>query len=258
MKFITVKKRSLIYAAIAFALFIGSVIGLTVTDSAKVFNNESPRSRPIYSVDRQENVVALTFDASFSAENTQGILDALNAHDANATFFVTGVWASRHTEQMQALNDSGRVEIGTHSNTHPHLSRQSARQVELELSTSVSVINDITGKEVELFRAPFGEYSDTILNTAQNLNLIPIHYDIDSQDWQDTASYDITNRVLQNTQNGSIVLLHNDGRNTLDALNGIIVGLKNRGFKFMTVGEMILRENYTINSNGRQVSTIIN
>ena len=151
------------------------------------------------------------------------------------------------------LGDSGRVEIGAHSNTHPHMPKLSRNQIELELTASVNIIEKCTEKKVELFRPPFGDYNDTLLEEAEKLGLYTIQWDVDTLDWKDLSAQAIAERVLNNVKNGSIVLMHNDGKNTVQALPLIIEGLKNKGYSFKTIGELIYRDNYEIDHTGRQI-----
>ena len=145
------------------------------------------------------------------------------------------------------------MEIGTHSNTHPDMAKMSAQDIKLELETSMSLIHDVTGKSVELFRPPFGSYSDTLISTAEALGLYTIQWDVDTLDWKGLSAGDIATRVLDRVQCGSIVLMHNDGEHTLEALPLVLEGLKNKGFTCVTIGDLIYRENYTIDHTGRQI-----
>lgn len=254
MKFILAKKKNIVLFGIAAVMTALVVLGISLSGAAQVWGGQSTRKLPIYCVDKgEEKVVAISFDACWGNEKTAGILETLIKHDVKANYFVVGSWAEQYSEDLKKLADSGRVEIGTHSNTHPHMPKLSAKQMELELTTSNAIIENITGKKVELFRAPFGDYSDAMLKTAESLGLFTIQWDVDSLDWKDLSAGEITNRILNGVKPGSIVLMHNDGKNTLAALPAIIEGLKNKGYSFATIGELIMREDYTIDHTGRQI-----
>ena len=132
------------------------------------------------------------------------------------------------------------------------MSKLSTSKMELELTTSKELIEGITGRKVELFRPPFGDYSDALLNTAKANGLYTIQWDVDSLDWKDLSKEEITARIVGNCRNGSIVLMHNDGKHTLEALPAVIDGLRAKGFTFKTVGELIYRDGYRIDHTGRQ------
>lgn len=254
MKFVLVKKKTLFKVVSLFMVLAVAILGVTITGASAVYNGQTVRKIPIYCVDTEEKVVALSFDASWGADKTMAILDVLKEHDVSANYFVIGSWAEKYSIELKALADSGRVEIGTHSNTHPHMTLLTESQMELELSASVDIIKGITGQEnVDLFRAPFGEYSDKLLGVTESMGLYTIQWDVDTLDWMDISSYEINERVLSRVTNGSIVLMHNDGKNTLEALPSMILGLKNKGYKIVTIGELIYRDNYTIDHTGKQI-----
>ena len=231
MRFLVIKRRAIIIAVIAATVFALALTGVYYTGAAAIYNNVSPKKVPIYSVETDEKAVALTFDAAWGADKTLGILETLEEKDACATFFLVGFWAEKYEKELKTLAESERIEIGTHSATHPYMSKLSKSQMSLELSTSKSLIEKISGRKVELFRPPYG----------------------DSLDWKNLSKEQIASRVVGNCRNGSIVLMHNDGKHTLEALPAIIDGLRAKGYKFKTVGQLIYKDNYTIDHTGRQI-----
>ena len=160
-------------------------------------------------------------------------------------------WAEKYPEYVAKIDDAGH-EIGTHSSTHSYMSKQNAEEIRLELKTSSDAINKVTGKEVELFRPPYGDYDDNLIRTASEEGYYTIQWDVDSLDWKDLSATDIAMRVINGAKNGSIILMHNNGLHTAEAVPIIIETLKNKGFTFVPIGELILRDNYTIAPDGRQ------
>lgn len=253
MKFIVTGKRAVLGVILTVALLIAAIAAVSVSDSASVYLGKSPRRLPIYSVGREDKVVSLSFDAAWGADKTLGILSVLEEYDAQANFFAVGMWAEKYGDELKKLADSGRMEIGTHSNTHPDMGKMSAYDVRLELETSMNIIESVTGTRPELFRPPFGSYSDTLISTAEELGLYTIQWDVDTLDWKGLSASEIAGRVLNNVENGSIVLMHNNGEHTLEALPLILDGLKNKGFTCVKIGDLIYRENYTIDHTGKQI-----
>ena len=253
MKFVLLRKTSLLKIAATAAVLALLVTGVALSGSAAVFAGTTVRKLPIYCVDTDEKAVALTFDAAWGADKTKSLLDTLEKYDAKANFFVVGFWAEKYKDELKMLADSGRVEIGTHSNTHPHMPKLSKSQMALELSTSCNIIESVTGKRPELFRPPYGDYSDAMLSVCEEEKLFAIQWDVDSLDWKNLSKEQIASRVVGNCRNGSIVLMHNDGKHTLEALPAIIDGLRAKGYKFKTVGQLIYKDNYTIDHTGRQI-----
>jgi len=252
MKFVLIKKRTLFKATILGMALLGVLLGVHFSGAAAVFNNTSVRNHPIYSVATQEQKVAISFDVAYGARHTQSILDVLATHEVKATFFITGAWAERNVEEMQAVIKSERVEVGSLSNTHPHMTRLTNRQMQTELSSSLEALQAVVGARPNLFRAPFGEYSNSLLSTAGSLNLTTIQWSVDGLDHQNLSSYDITNRVLAQSSAGSIIRLSGDGQHTAGALGAIIQGLQNRNLTIVPVGQLIFTDNYTIDHSGKQ------
>lgn len=253
MKFVVIKK-SFIVKCLIVNLFIAIITATCYfTGSAEVWQNKTTRKLPIYSVGTEEKVVALSFDAAWGADNTLKILDILTEYDIKANFFAVGFWVEKYGDKLKTLSDSGRVEIGTHSNTHPHMPKLNRDNIRRELQASSSLIENVTGKKPDLFRAPYGDYNDTLLTVAEEEGLYTIQWDVDSLDWKDLSANDIAVRILKGVKNGSIVLMHNDGKHTVEALPLIIEGLINKGYTFKTIGEMIYRDNYTISHDGTQI-----
>ena len=226
-------------------------ISVRFTGAYAVYFNTTPRLVPIYSVEREDNVVSITFDCAWGTEHTDEILSALKASNVRATFFMVEFWTEKYPEFVKKIDEAG-CEIGTHSSTHSYMSKQNAEEIKLELTTSSEAIKNITGKDIELFRPPFGDYDDLLVKTATELGYYTIQWDVDSLDWKDLSATDIAMRVINGVQNGSIILMHNNGLHTAESLPIILETLKNRGYSFVPVGELIFRENYTIDGTGRQ------
>ena len=132
----------------------------------------------------------------------------------------------------------------------------SKTQMQLELQTSINILHNITGKKPKVFRPPFGAYNNALIETAESLGLKTIQWDVDSLDWKDYTAQQIAQRVISKTKKGSIILMHNNGQNTPKALRLIILGLKNKGFEFVCVSELIYHDNYYIDHTGRQIKNI--
>jgi len=252
MHFITIKMKSLkilLAVIITVVLLSLSVNGNSV---ASVYFGNNLRLIPIYNVKTDEKVVAISFDAAWGADKTEEIMKILKEYDADATFFLVGFWVENYPEIAKKIAENG-FEIGTHSNTHPDMAKLSSEQIKLELSSSVETITKTTGKEVKLFRPPFGSYNDTLINTAKELNLTTIQWDVDSLDWKGISAVDITTRILNKVYNGSIILCHNNSDNILEALPMTLDRLIKRGYKIKCIGDIIYQDNFTINHAGTQI-----
>lgn len=251
MHFYVIKSRTLkIFVAMVLVAVLLSV-SINGTTSAQVYFGYSTRKVPIYNVETEEKQVAISFDAAWGADKTQGIIDILEEFDCSATFFLVGFWVDDYTDMVKAIDDAG-LEIGTHSNTHPDMVKLDKATMKSELETSISKIKAVTGKDVSLFRAPFGSYNNDLLDTAESLNLKTIQWDVDSLDWKGLSASEIANRVLGRVKNGSIILMHNNSDNVLDGLRLILNKLKIQGYKVTSISELIYQDDYTIDRNGVQ------
>ena len=209
------------------------------------------RSLPIYSVETQEKKLAISFDCAWGVEYTDTLLDIMAKNDVKCTFFAVEFWVERYPEYVEKIVAAGH-EIGTHSRTHPYMSKLSQTQMRDELTTSSAAIERLTGQKVTLFRPPYGDYNNLLIDTCRDMGLYPIQWDVDSLDWKNLSATEIAMRIINGAKNGSIILCHNNGLHTAEALPLIFSTLKNRGYTFVPIGELIYRENYTIDYNGRQ------
>ena len=252
MKLAITSKRIVAAVVLTVILITAAIAAVTVTDSACLYLGYSPRLIPIYSVDREEKVVALTFDAAWGADRTPDILQTVEEYDVCATFFSVGMWAEKYPDQLKALHDSGRFEIGTHSNTHPDMGGMSAQDIRNELGVSCDIIEKVTGERPELFRPPYGSYSDVLINTASSLGLTTIQWDVDSLDWKGLSAEEILTRIKNSVKNGSIILCHNNSDHILEALPLIISYLKSEGYSMVKISDLVYNDNYIIDNNGLQ------
>ena len=246
MKCLVITKKQLMLA-------ICMVLALTITviGSVSVFAN-SDRLLPIYCVETEKKQVAISFDAAWGNDDTETLIEILKEYDVPATFFVVGAWVDKYPESVKALSDAGH-QIQNHSNTHPYMSTLSTAQMTNELSACNKKIEEVTGKCPTLFRPPYGDYSNPVIETVGNNKMYTIQWSIDSLDWKDTATPDsICQRVISKAHPGGIVLFHNDADHTPAALPTILKTLKDDGYEFVFISDLILKDNYEIKHDGTQ------
>lgn len=255
MNFVVLSKKKLITALCVFLSAAVLFLSLDVTGAYQVFYGGTLRKLPIYCVKTEEKKVAISFDCAWGTDYTDALLDVMKKEDVKCTFFMVEFWTEKYPEFVKKIDANGH-EIGTHSATHPHMNKLSKEAVVKELTTSSQAITNITGKKVEVFRPPYGEYNDNLIDTASELGLYSIQWDVDSLDWKNLSAKEIENRVLGRVKNGSIVLFHNNGLHTAEALPNIIATLKNEGYVFVPIGELIYRGDYRISADGTQMSNV--
>ena len=248
-------KRTLIKVLLLSLVFVVSLtLELTaVNDAATVaVTAEKTRELPVYSVGRDDNYISISFDCAWGTEHTDAILENLDKYGVRCTFFAVKFWVEKYPDYAKKIVEKGH-ELETHSATHSHMSKMDAQTIESELITSSKAIEDATGQKVTLFRCPFGEYDNAVISTARGLNLQVIQWDVDSLDWKDLSAGQIAARVIKNTRSGSIILCHNNGLHTAEALPLIFTALQEKGCKFVPISELIYKDNYVIDANGRQL-----
>ena len=187
-------------------------------------------------------VVALTFDDGADGTNINKILDTLKTNNIKATFFLTGSGINHHPGWIRNIANAGH-QVGNHSYSHPDFTKISTTAIQSELARTETAYRNATGKSTKpIFRAPFGASNTTVLKAVGDAGYThTIQWNIDTIDWRGLSSTEITNKVLNNIVPGSIVLMHTGAgaSGTPGALPGMISKLKAKGYKFVTVSELL-------------------
>lgn len=255
MKALTFTKKQITRAAaIAAGVVAAAAVVITVVMTS-VGTRAAERQLPIYCVERGDKKIALTFDVAWENSNTQKLIDILKENDAKATFFVTGDWCDRYPEDVKMFFDAGH-DIQNHSNAHPHVEGMNVNDLINDTRECNRKIKMITGVEPTLYRAPYGEFDDSLITTMDGMGLKVIQWDVDSVDWKKPSAEQIQKKVLKGVKSGSILLFHNDLENTTQALPEILKKLKSEGYEFVPVKDMIYTENYTIDAQGKQIPAV--
>ena len=208
---------------------------------------------PIYNVQTEENKIAFTMNCAWNADDIDSILETLENNDVHITFFMVGEWVDKYPEAVKKIYEAGH-EIGSHSNTHPHVNNLSSEKNLEEINLSVNKIEKITGSKTTLYRAPYGEYNDIVIKTAQENGYYTIQWNLDTLDYEELTGEEMWNRLKNKLDKGSIILSHNGTKHTADSLDMLIKNIKASGFQVTTVSDLIYKDNYTINNNGTQIS----
>lgn len=233
------------------ALFLAVVaIFWAVNSPAVVGASAAARELPVYNVQRDNKAVALTFDAAWGNEDTEELISILDSYGVKATFFLVGSWVDKYPESVRQLYDAG-MEIGNHSDTHPHMAKLSDGEIAQEITTCNEKIEAVTGAPVTLFRCPYGEYDDDVVTTVRSLGMECIQWNVDSLDWKELSAGEIGQRVTEKTVPGSIILFHNAALHTPEALPAIIEFLLSEGYDIVPVSELLLEGGYTIDNAGK-------
>lgn len=202
------------------------------------------RGKDLTRLPTTSRVVALTFDAGANADGVASIVSALATQSVPATFFLTGRWVSVYPDLARSLGAS--YDVGNHTQTHPHLPALTDAAIQQEITAAASAITQVTGANPRpLFRFPFGDADAATIAVVNGCGYVGIRWTVDTLGWKGTSggqsARSVTDRVLASATAGQIVLMHvgsnPDDGSTLDAdaLPGIIAGLRERGYAFVTV-----------------------
>lgn len=249
--FIVIKKYRLIIALILLLAIIASIILSVSLTKAQAAGVKPAKLIPIYSVETDKPNVALSFDAAWGADKTVQILDLLDTYNVKATFFLVGFWVDKYPELVAEIYSRGHL-VGNHSTNHPHFAKLSKEGMAMEIDNTSKKIKAITGEDVIYFRAPFGEYNDTLINVLSERNMKCIQWDVDSLDWKGISGKEITANILGKAKKGSIILCHNNSDHILDALPLVLLGLQNKNLNSVRMDELVIAEEYYIDNNGTQ------
>ena len=210
------------------------------------------RELPVYNVDTEEKVLSISFDAAWGSANTEGILDILDRYDVKTTFFLVGFWAEKYPELVQELVARGH-EIGNHSYSHVDFVGEQENIILQQMDKTDALIRDLTGTSPGLARVPSGSYDSRVIRLLRRQGYEVIQWDVDSVDWQKPPADEMTRKVVENVQNGSIVLFHSGADTTMEALPDVIAGLREKGYRFTTVGNLLLKGETVTDHTGRQI-----
>lgn len=239
---------------VAIFLIVG-VISLSIIGTKAMIVSNTVDNKPIFKVNTDKKEVAITFDINW-AENDYlyDILDILNKYNVKATFFIMGKWVNYpegNKEKLIKINDMGH-EVGNHSYVHPSFSKIDESRMLEELTKTDTIIYETIGVKPTLFRFPSGDYNDKALKFVLEKGYKCIQWDCDSVDWKQSGEEVEYERIMKKVTSGSIMLFHNNAKYTPSNLEKIILKLKEDGYEFVTVGQLIDCTDYYIDENGEQ------
>ena len=204
--------------------------GMGQSAAVQVSENSSIRA------ENDHRKVALTFDDGPHPVYTSQLLDGLKKRSVRATFFVVGENIPGNEALLKRMETEGHL-IGNHTYSHVKLSELDIVRACAEVEKTNALICEVTGKEPEFIRPPFGEWKKAM---ECRFEMIPVLWDVDPLDWTTKNTALVVERVLKDTKPGDIILLHDYYQSSVDAALEIVDALTERGYKFVTVDELIL------------------
>ncbi|MFD0696779.1 polysaccharide deacetylase family protein [Paenibacillus sp. GCM10027628] len=228
-----------ILAALSIFLFLFHSVAVAAPRKDRAYYEN--RGEVVWEITTDEKVIALTFDDGPHPEYTAQILDLLKQYDAKATFFVVGNKVKLYPDLLKREVDEGH-ELANHTYSHAYLSKRT--NMKKEINKAEEIIYATTGRHCQLFRPPGGFFNERLVSTVrqEGYKMVMWSWQLDTKDWNTPGVNRIVNKVLSNARNGNIILFHDyiEGpTQTIEALKIILPELKNRGYRFTTVSEML-------------------
>ncbi len=180
--------------------------------------------------------IAITFDDGPHPYYTEQLLDGLKERGVKATFFVTGMHAEQYPEVIQRMSEEGHL-IGNHTYSHLQLSNGNSEVFKEELIRTNEAIEQLTGQEVQYVRPPYGTWDKKF---EKELNMFPVLWTVDPLDWCSDNVSGIVQKVISKVKENAIILMHDEYKSTVTAALQIIDELREQGYEFVTVDELLL------------------
>ena len=180
--------------------------------------------------------VALTFDDGPNARYTEALLDGLKEREVRASFFLVGQCIEGNEDTVRRMAEEGHL-IGVHCMEHRDLTRESEEEAVRQLMDTAAMIGAVTGRMPEYIRPPFGKWSSGL---QEAVPMETVLWSVDSLDWKLQDTDRIVRRVLKDTEDGDIILMHDEFQTSVEAAMEIIDNLLAKGYTFVTVDELTI------------------
>ncbi|MBX5464848.1 MAG: polysaccharide deacetylase family protein [Clostridia bacterium] len=198
------------------------------------------RPGPLERVATRQPELVLTFDVAWGQQVAMQVLDVLHEEHVQAVFFVSGAWAAEYPELLRRMAADGH-EVGSLGYRQINMSQYGPEVIREEMRQAGDVLSRVTGRQPRFFRAPNGDYSSAVVQTAVQEGYVPVRWSLDSQDWLGPGTDYIRRRVLRLARPGDLILMNandTDSQTPL-ALRQIIQGLREKGFRFVTLSRLL-------------------
>lgn len=212
--------------------------------NTNVVSKKYDRIRPSKDFENKK-LVALTFDDGPAYGKTKKLITELDKRNARVTFFMLGQLALTQKELVKEVYDRGHT-IGSHTYDHKNLKKLDLEQLKFEVDYTNEILSDIIQDEVRFLRPPYGAYNKDILD---NVNMAFILWNVDTLDWKLKDAQKVCDYIVKNAKDGDIILLHDIHSTSVDGVIMAIDILKNEGYEFVSLDEMLVYRNISIQNN---------
>ena len=200
---------------------------------SELYVEEEEIEENIEPIDDGKKYVALTFDDG-PGKDTKELVDLLVKNNVKASFFMVGQNIKNYKSSVKYAYDNG-MEICNHSQNHKNLKNLSKEDIEYEINSVDDMLEEIIGERARYYRSPGGNQNENVLNTISKPCIL---WNVDTRDWESRDTQKIISKTLKEVDDGDIILMHEIYKTTLDAVEPIIIKLKEKGYNFVTVTEL--------------------
>ncbi len=243
----TAARKSLGIALLVMLFVGGTIVGVHS-------EQEGPRTKvyglpttttpqiPMFYVETDQKIMALTFDISWGEDTPGKVLDVLAQHNQKATFFLSGPWANYYRNTVTRILEEGH-EIASHGQEHIDLSHESKETITSNIESAHNILVNLTNTTPRFFRPPNGDYDDLVVLTARELGYETVIWSLDSLDWMNPGVSRMLDRISKYSFPGAIILFHasDSAKETHEVLPLVFENLKAAGYKLLTLGELVAR-----------------
>ena len=217
-----------------------SLAAFVILVSSVAYVQAYGKQKPIYEIKTDKKIVALTFDISWGNKTPMPVLEILKENDIQCTFFLSGPWVKQYPDIARQIKADGH-EIGSHGYRHINLSNLGKTEIKEEVMKAHRNIKEVTEVEANLIRTPNGDYNDQVIEAINEVKYQAIQWGTDSLDWMNPGVATIIERVSQRAHPGDIILMHASDtcKQTPEALPTVIKNLKDQGYKFVLVSDLL-------------------
>lgn len=221
-------------------MIIISILAALLLTTSVLYVQAYHKLKPIYQVETDKKVVALTFDISWGDKTPMPVIEILKENNVKSTFFLSGPWVKQYPDVPKRIKSDGH-EVASHGYRHINLSNLSKNEIKEEIMKAHTNIKEVTGVEANLIRTPNGDYNNQVIEAAHECNYEVIQWSVDSLDWMNPGVATITERVRKKAHPGAIILMHASDtcKQTVEALPQVIKDLKSQGYEFVTVSKLL-------------------
>ena len=227
------------FLVFTFGIIITAMVMIYGNSSLSVFSTqENPRA--LLKGNEDNNEISLTFNLTWGDEMLEPILDQLEGNNVSATFFLLGEWAEHHPHLVDLIAEKGH-EIGMLGYRYKSYLKQDLTDVTNDLYRAKDTFTKLNYPDLNLLRTPSGHLNEEVLSVAINQGYQVIDWEVNAHDWETPGTSTIAGNVVDETDNGSIILMHasDSATQTPEALKIILPTLKEKGYQFVTISELI-------------------